>query len=529
MGVQPLGGLRRPLVPADGLRGRARVLVVRRDRRRGRVLAALERPRDREVHVTTAGRAERGVGGVPDPAVAEVVGVRALRADDPAPPQLVQRGHEGLLVQPGGSGQHVRGERLADGRGDPGRGSGGRREPGQAACDNRRSLLRGRGAGSQRLDDEQRVALAVAVQAVEPGRVERCAGDALGQHGRLLAAEPAEPDLGAPAERMQGRGHGGERVVLVEFLAPGGGRDEQPRRRRGADQVVDLAQRLGVGPLRVVHDELQRRARGQQRAADRAEQPVPQLRLGQRFGRRGPRGQLGQQPGEFGQVGAAEPGQPRGDRRGAEPCRGDPVRKRAFRGIGASLRGHRARLRAQFVGQPGLADAGLAGDEHQPRMPGRRCAPHRGQPGPLGGAPGERRRAGGLLGLPDGDQRLVNGAGFRRGIDAELALQRRGAHVVGAHGPGPVPGRLAEPDQPPVVLLAQGIPRDQALGAADGFGPPPVLLVLAGEPLQRVGVQPGEPLPVRGQPFVVAALEQPGQSRNARRCRGCGASRWSSR
>ena len=32
VGVQPLGGLRRPLVPADGLGGRAGLLVVRRDR-----------------------------------------------------------------------------------------------------------------------------------------------------------------------------------------------------------------------------------------------------------------------------------------------------------------------------------------------------------------------------------------------------------------------------------------------------------------------------------------------------------------
>ena len=141
-------------------------------------------------------------------------------------------------------------------------------------------------------------------------------------------------------------------------------------------------------------------------------------------------------------------------------------------------------------------------------MPGRRRAPRRGQPGPLGGPPDQRRRARGPVGEGGGDERFVDGAGFRRGIDAELVLQRRGAHVVGAHGAGPVPGCLAEPDQQPVALLAQGIPRDQALGAADGFGPALVLLVPAGEPLQRVGVQPGEPLPVPGQPFVIAALEQ---------------------
>jgi hypothetical protein len=56
---------------------------------------------------------------------------------------------------------------------------------------------------------------------------------------------------------------------------------------------VDQGQRLGVSPLRVVHDQQQRRARSQQRAADRAAQPVPQLRLGQRLGRRHLAGQLG--------------------------------------------------------------------------------------------------------------------------------------------------------------------------------------------------------------------------------------------
>src|SRR5690242_11017552 len=69
--------------------------------------------------MAAAGRAERGVGGVPDPAVAEVVGVRPVRAEDPAAPQLVQRGYERLPIQAGRGGQHVRGERPPDGRSDP--------------------------------------------------------------------------------------------------------------------------------------------------------------------------------------------------------------------------------------------------------------------------------------------------------------------------------------------------------------------------------------------------------------------------
>jgi len=97
VGMQPLGGLRRPLMPANGLRGRAGVLVMQRDRRGGRVLASLEGPRGRQVRLAAARRAQRGIGGIADPAVAEVVGGRAVRADDPAPPQLVQRSYERLL------------------------------------------------------------------------------------------------------------------------------------------------------------------------------------------------------------------------------------------------------------------------------------------------------------------------------------------------------------------------------------------------------------------------------------------------
>lgn len=119
------------------------------------------------------------------------------------------------------------------------------------------------------------------------------------------------------------------------------------------------AKRLGVGPLHVIGDQQQRRASGQQRAPDRAEQPVPQLRLGQRVGCGHLTGQLGQQPGQLGQVGSAEPGQARGDPSRAKPRGGDPVRQRAFGGVCACFRGHHAGLQAQLVNQPRLADARL--------------------------------------------------------------------------------------------------------------------------------------------------------------------------
>jgi hypothetical protein len=80
--------------------------------------------------------------------------------------------------------------------------------------------------------------------------------------------------------------------------------------------------------------------------------------------------------------------------------------------------------------------------------------------------------------------------------------------VVGANGAGAVSRRLAEPYQQPVALLTERIVRDQSLGGADGFRPAPVVFLLAGEPLERVGVKPGEPTTFVCQPLVVAALQQ---------------------
>ena len=288
MGVQPLGGLRCPLMPADGLGGRTGVLVVKCERRRGSAFAVLERPRDREMCLAAAGRAERGVGAVADPAMAEVVGVGAVGADDPATPELVQGVHERRLVEPaGGRGEHVGGERAADRRGDPGELGRRRRQLGQATSDDCLHLLSGRRrVGLQRLHHEQRIALAVAVEALEFGRVQRRVADARGQQRRLLAAEPAELDLAEASARSQGSSQRGQRVARVELLAAGGRGDQQPGRRRRAHEVVHDAQRLPVGPLRVVDDQQQRRARRQQRSHDRGEQPASQLVLRQRLGRR---------------------------------------------------------------------------------------------------------------------------------------------------------------------------------------------------------------------------------------------------
>ena len=77
------------------------------------------------------GRAEGGVGDLADAVVGEVVGVGALVADDPPPPQLVQAADQGLLVGLAGLGEHVGGELAADGGGHADQVAGRRGQPGQ--------------------------------------------------------------------------------------------------------------------------------------------------------------------------------------------------------------------------------------------------------------------------------------------------------------------------------------------------------------------------------------------------------------
>ena len=59
-----------------------------------------------------------------------------------------------------------------------------------------------------------------------------------------------------------------------------------------------------------------------------------------------------------------------------------------------------------------------------------------------------------------------------------------------------------------MALLTQRIVRDQPFGAADGFRPALVVFLLAGEPLERVGLEPREPFAFVRQPLVIAALQQ---------------------
>jgi len=350
-------------------------------------------------------------------------------------------GPGGLLEQlahgPGGRardpGEEGGGE-LRPGHGGRGDHLGTRRaEPGQAAPDgladaegdpDRRVPPRPGGAavpGEQQprhLLDEERVAAGAPPQGGDQRRLRLAAEHAGDQQGDLGLGQRRQGDDGGPGGQVGQQGR--QRVVGrgVE-LAPGG-EHEHPGGREPAGQEVEQLQRRRVGPLEVLQDHHQRPVVGG-RQDDRGEL-VQELEAGRgRLGVGGRRGgrprQLGQEPGQCGGVGG-QPAQPRvlGDQ-GPEHLDPGPVGRRPLAlpapapdhagagtlGVGGRLGGHRR-----------LADAGLAGQQHQPTpAPGRVL--HR--PAELGehvrasdqAGPGRlaRPRAGAFRRLPDGHARAI--------------------------------------------------------------------------------------------------------------------------
>ena len=219
-------------------------------------------------------------------------------------------------------------------------------------------------------------------------------------------ARPSVCGSGDQREQRMGRG---------EILPSNGGRHEHTRRLRRAQQVVDEAQRLGVGPLGVVGDQQQRRADAEQGPCDRREQPSPQLALGQRPRRRGASRELRVQPRELGPLRRIEPGEPRPDRLRLQPRRHDPVGDRPLDRIRARFHSDRAGAHPQLLHQPGLADPRFPTDDHQLRLAAGRGTPDRGQPVVFVG-PSDQRRAGRRR-RGNRSQRLIEGAGLGRRLD----------------------------------------------------------------------------------------------------------------
>jgi len=110
-------------------------------------------------------------------------------------------------------------------------------------------------AGSNRLHDEQRVALRLTP---EPFRVRagQCGpGQPLGQCGGSVRGSPREVDLGEPVHRADPPEQFGQRRVGLDLLAAGGRDDQQARVGSGAQQVVQELQRLPITPVGVVGDQ----------------------------------------------------------------------------------------------------------------------------------------------------------------------------------------------------------------------------------------------------------------------------------
>jgi hypothetical protein len=209
-----------------------------------------------------------------------------------------------------------------------------------------------------------------------------------------------------------------------------------------------------------------------------------------------------------------------GERGRAQPRHHRPVGQRALGRIGAGLGGGGPAPGApgpQLLHQPGLAGAGLAGDQRQLGGAALASPPQVDQARPLAGPPDQGRGAGraerarlvGGGGLdPGGQQRRVGPAGGRRRLDAELAGEGGRAGVVDAQRPRPVPAGVVQPHQGLVGRLAQRVLAQEPLGAPGRRREVAPGLQQLDQPLQGLEVALAEPLPLLGQPLVVAALEQ---------------------
>ena len=282
-------------------------------------------------------------------------------------------------------------------------------------------------------------------------------------------------------------------------------------------------QGLPVRPVEVVGDQQERAGGRQDGPGERLEQQPALVAVGRRRGggeAGDGRAELGQEPGELGQLGRVEPAQVPGQGARAEPGHHRPVGQRPLGRVGAGLAGRGPALGApgaELLDQPGLAGAGLAGDQHQPGVPALGGPPQLGQPGPLAGPPDQGRpaerpgpsrcRLGARLGAWR-QQGRVGPAGGRRGGHVQLPLQGGGAGVVGPQRPGPVAAGVVQPHQEPVGRLPERVLAQEPLGVADRRGVLAPGLQQLGQPLQGLQVAPAQPLPLLQQPLVVAALEQ---------------------
>ncbi len=324
-----------------------------------RVAEAIARPGDQDL----------ALDGLSQGAVQVVVRQTRDRGQEVVVHAVAGHGHHGQhRADVVGQGPEAGGQDLAQGRG-------------QAAV--ARPLL-----GREQLLDEERVAVGALVDAPDGGAIGRRAQDGQRQIGRGRLVEPLEVDaLGAAGALQLGqpRAH---RVAAVQLVRADGQGQGDALGAQAAHEVGDGVAGRRVGPVEVLDDEQQRLALAQ--AMDDAQDGLQQARLGPlglgadaRAGRlRLARGQVrGERRDEPGQVRPirTDDVQPRLGRQvvgqAAQGFDQRAVGQTALADVGAraAQHAHPVRLghRGQLGDQPGLADAGLAGDEQV----GRACPP----------------------------------------------------------------------------------------------------------------------------------------------------------
>ncbi len=238
-------------------------------------------------------------------------------------------------------------------------------------------------AGQQphHLGDEQRVAVGLLVQRRGQRRRGRHPGHQRDEAGHVLLVQPAQQHPPAvPPSGQVGQGRH-QRMPPVDLCVPVDAHHQQAGTLQLATHEAQQGQRRRVRPVQVVEDQQQRAAGG--RRPQEGRQAVEQLEAGHlRLDRRRAgqvrqtvadvRGQLGDVGGTRAQV-VAQRRRVAGLDVGADHLDPGPEGGCAL-SLPAAAPQHpgatRCRLGGQLLGQPGLADSGLAGQQHHPAVTG---------------------------------------------------------------------------------------------------------------------------------------------------------------
>jgi hypothetical protein len=335
--------------------------------------------------------------------------------------------------RPGGPGDHVQVEVAPLHRGRGQAGVGGVRQPVEPPADHvpdplgnpgvpqpaRLQALLG-GQQADQLADEVGVALGLAVDGGDQVQRRVGPGHAGDEPAHVALVEAGQGHVRGRRLAVQLGQGAAQRMPPVHLHVPVGADDQQARVGQLRGHEAEQQQAGPVGPVQVVEDHDQAAVRRRRPQAGPGHLGV---QLGGRPRRPLQGGQLGQELAELGHL-AAELGRDLLRRAaggiGAQRLAPRPVGGR--RPLAAAPPGHPglpgARLGAELLGQAGLADPGLAGDQHQLALPTQGAVEGRAQLGPLDpaadegdpvgvlGPLGQHRRGSDQVGMGDGEDVL---------------------------------------------------------------------------------------------------------------------------